>query len=164
VAKSLEADSKVVRLGLFPRFEEGTFAHMGPWYKHDYLSRQFVPAAGRSEPSLQVWLDISGNGEILAKSVNNHLVPAPDPAQAIATGEWGFIAPAGSKGMVEYDKWADNQFEGYCRSIREQRDYGAMNWGDWWGERRCNWGNHEYDTLCTYSCNLPGPATLNTST
>jgi hypothetical protein len=48
--------------------------------------------------------------------------------------------------MEEYDTWAENLFEGYCRSIREQRDYGAMNWGDWWGERNCNWGNHEYDT------------------
>jgi hypothetical protein len=82
----------------------------------------------------------------LSKSANRHLVPAADPAQAIATGEWGFIAPAGSKGMAEYDTWGDNLFEGYCRSIREQRDYGAMNWGDWWGERGVNWGNHEYDT------------------
>ncbi len=32
------------------------------------------------------------------------------------------------------------------RSIEEQRDSGEMNWGDWWGERGCNWGNHEYDT------------------
>src|SRR5690606_39207408 len=92
------------------------------------------------------WLDLSGNGETLAKSVNQHLIPVPDPTQAINTGEWGFVAPAGSKGMTEYDTWADQQFEGYSRSIREQRDYGAMNWGDWWGERGVNWGNHEYDT------------------
>ena len=44
----------------------------------------------------------------------------------IGSEKWGFVAPAGSKGMAEYDTWADNQFEGYCRSIREQRDYGAM--------------------------------------
>ncbi|MHC4330105.1 MAG: exo-rhamnogalacturonan lyase family protein [Planctomycetota bacterium] len=35
---------------------------------------------------------------------------------------------------------------GYCNSIKKQRDYGQMNWGDWFGERGCNWGNHEYDT------------------
>jgi len=72
--KSIEVNQDVIKLGLLPKFETGTFDHMKPWYKHDYL------------------------------------------------------------------------FEGYCRSIREQRDYGAMNWGDWWGERQCNWGNHEYDT------------------
>lgn len=56
----------------------------------------------------------------------------------LATGVWGAIAAAGSRGMAEYDAWAANLFEnGYVRSIREQRDYGAMDWGDWWGERGC---------------------------
>jgi hypothetical protein len=145
--KSLEVDSQVVRLGLFPKFETGTFSHMEPWYKHDYLfeGNSYRLREGQSR-RWQVWIDLSGNGESLSKSVNMSLVPAVDPKQAIATGEWGYIAPAGSKGMEDYDGWADNLFEGYCRSIREQRDYGAMNWGDWWGERKCNWGNHEYDT------------------
>jgi hypothetical protein len=145
--KSLEVDSKTVRLGLFPRFNAGEFDHMGPWFKHDYLfeNNAYRLREGQSR-RWQVWVDISGNGDALSKSVARHLVPAADPAQAIATGEWGFIAPAGSKGMAEYDTWAENLFEGYCRSIREQRDYGAMNWGDWWGERGVNWGNHEYDT------------------
>ncbi len=145
--KSLEVENKVVKIGLFPYFEPGSFDHMRPWYKHDYLfegnNYRLREGQGRR---WQVWFDLSGNGDMLTKSVNKHLVPSADPVQAIATGEWGFIAPAGSKGMSEYDSWADNQFEGYCRSIREQRDYGAMNWGDWWGERGVNWGNHEYDT------------------
>jgi hypothetical protein len=145
--KSLEVDSKTARLGLFPEFNAGEFDHMQPWYKHNYLfeDNSYRLREGQSR-RWQVWADLSGNGEALSMSANKHLVPAADPAQAIATGEWGFIAPAGSKGMAEYDTWADNLFEGYCRSIREQRDYGAMNWGDWWGERNVNWGNHEYDT------------------
>jgi hypothetical protein len=145
--KSLEVDSKVAKLGLFPNFKEGTFAHMLPWYKHDYLfeGNSYRLREGQTR-RWQVWIDLSGNGEALSRSANMSLVAAPDPAQAIATGEWGNVAPSGSKGMSEYDTWADSQFEGYCRSIREQRDYGAMNWGDWWGERGCNWGNHEYDT------------------
>ena len=145
--KSLEVDSKVAKLGIFPKFKEGAFAHMLPWYKHDYLfdGNSYRVREGQTR-RWQVWVDLSGNGEALSKSVNMHLVAAPDPVQAIKTGEWGYVAAAGTKGMAEYDSWADSQFEGYCRSIREQRDYGAMNWGDWWGERGCNWGNHEYDT------------------
>ena len=48
--------------------------------------------------------------------------------------------------MAEYDAWAENLFDAYVKSIEVQADYGAMNWGDWFGERRVNWGNHEYDT------------------
>ena len=145
--KSFEVDGRVVRLGLFPRFEAGAFAHMGPWYKHDYLfdGNAYRLRQGQTR-RWQVWIDLSGDGEALSKCANQSCTPIADPTQAIATGQWGYIAPAGSRGMAEYDRWADNLFEGYCRSIREQRDYGAMNWGDWWGERGCNWGNHEYDT------------------
>jgi hypothetical protein len=145
--KSLEVDSKSIKMGLFPHFEEGTFDHMGPWYKHDYLFEGSLYRLREGQTRRwQIWFDLSGEGERLAKSAENQLIPAADPIQAIATGEWGYVAAAGTKGMADYDKWADNLFEGYCRSIREQRDYGAMNWGDWWGERNCNWGNHEYDT------------------
>jgi hypothetical protein len=145
--KSIEVAQDSVKLGLFPRFEPGTFDHMGPWYKHDYLfdGSNYRLRDGQTR-RWQVWFDLSGSGEQLSRAINNQLIPSADPVQAIATGEWGFIAPAGSPGMADYDKWADNLFEGYRRSIREQRDYGAMNWGDWWGERNCNWGNHEYDT------------------
>jgi len=145
--KSLEVDKKGAKLGLFPAFEAGAFDHMEPWYKYDYLfeGNSYRLREGQSR-RWQVWLDIDGEGAELAKSVNKPLIPIANPYQAIRTGEWGPVAAAGSEGMAEYDRWADELFEGYCNSIQEQRDYGAMNWGDWWGERGVNWGNNEYDT------------------
>jgi len=146
--KSLEVDKERLRIGLFPSFQEGDFAHIEPWYKHQYLFEGdcYRLRTGQAR-RWQIWLDLSGEGPSLATAANAPLVPSVSPEQAIATGVWGPVAAAGTPGMGEYDNWADNLFEnGYCRSIEEQRDYGAMNWGDWWGERDCNWGNHEYDT------------------
>ena len=146
--KSIEVDSKGLTIGLFPEFKEGSFNHMKPWYKYQYLFEDncYRLRTGQA-PRWQVWLDLSGDGPSLVKSANAPLVPSADPAQAIATGVWGYVAPAGSPGMKEYDDWAENLFDnGYCHSIKAQRDYGQMNWGDWFGERGCNWGNHEYDT------------------
>lgn len=145
--KSLEISPEGVSIGLFPRFQKGDYAHMEPWYKYQYLFdgdcyRLRTGQARRWE----IWLDLAGDGDSLARMVNAPLVPAPDPAQAIATGVWDAIAPAGTPEMVEYDAWAENLFNAYCHSIEVQRDYGAMNWGDWFGERQVNWGNHEYDT------------------
>ncbi|MCP4263268.1 MAG: hypothetical protein GY774_38030 [Planctomycetes bacterium] len=146
--KSIDVDSEGLSIGLFPEFEEGTFKHMKPWYKYQHLfeDNRYRLRTGQA-PRWKVWLDFSGDGSSLAKSANTPLVPSAEPAQAIASGVWGYVAPAGSKGMKEYDDWAENLFDnGYCRSIKIQRDYGQMNWGDWFGERKCNWGNHEYDT------------------
>jgi hypothetical protein len=146
--KSLEADDRRLILGLLPEFSAGTFDHMGPWYKHQYLFNGdcYRLRTGQSR-RWQIWLDLSGNGDTLVQCANSPLVPAADPNQAIATGVWGPIEPAGASQTKAYDQWAENLFvNGYLNSIAVQRDYGALNWGDWWGERGCNWGNHEYDT------------------
>ncbi|MFQ6036733.1 MAG: hypothetical protein ACE5NM_12920, partial [Sedimentisphaerales bacterium] len=146
--KSIEVDSKGLRIGLLPEFEKGAFEHMEPWYKYQYLFEDncYRLRTGQA-PRWRVWLDFSGDGRSLVKSANAPLVASADPSQAIATSVWGHIAPAASPGMKKYDDWAENLFDnGYCHSIKVQRDYGQMNWGDWFGERGCNWGNHEYDT------------------
>ena len=146
--KSIESDAHGLKIGLFPTFSEGTFDHMEPWYKHQYLfdGDCYQLRMGQSR-RWQIWLDTAGNGDSLVRSANAPLVPAADPAQAIAAGVWGPIAAAGSPELEAYDGWAENLFvKGYVNSMKAQRDYGAMNWGDWWGERGCNWGNHEYDT------------------
>jgi len=146
--KSLEVKGDELAIGLFPAFGKGAFDHMTPWYKYQYLfENQHYRLRTGQAPRWHVWLDLAGDGEALARCANAPLLPAADPAQAIATGVWGAIAPAGSRGMAQYDRWAENLFDNaYCHSIEAQRDYGQMNWGDWFGERQCNWGNHEYDT------------------
>ncbi|UCD00155.1 MAG: hypothetical protein JSW66_09790 [Phycisphaerales bacterium] len=146
--KSIEVDSEGLAIGLFPGFAKGTFDHMEPWYKHQYLFKDnYYRLRTGQAPRWRIWLDLSGRGSSLVQAANAPLVPSADPAQAIASGVWGSIDPAGGPDMKRYDDWAENLFDnGYCRSIRVQRDYGQMNWGDWFGERRCNWGNHEYDT------------------
>ena len=145
--KSLESDGRKLKIGLFPSFSAGTFDHMQPWYKHQFLFQGdcYRLRTGQSR-RWQIWLDIAGDGAALAQAANAPLVPAADPQQAIATGVWGQIAPAGGPDMRDYDLWAENLFVNGClNSIAQQRDYGAMNWGDWWGERGCNWGKHEYE-------------------
>ena len=145
--KSLEASSVGLSIGLFPRFNEGDYAHIEPWYKYQYLfdGDCYQLRTGQAR-RWDIWLDLNGDGESLARSANAPLIPAVEPTQAVATGVWDAIAPAGIPEMGEYDTWAEKLFNAYCHSIDAQRDYGAMNWGDWFGERQVNWGNHEYDT------------------
>jgi hypothetical protein len=146
--KSLEASAEGLRVGLFPHFTAGDFDHMEPWYKHGYLfeGNCYRLRTGQSR-RWDLWVDIAGSGADLAALANAPAVLSPAPAQALATGVWDDIAPAGVPEMAEYDPWTANLYQAYCESIRHERDYGAMNWGDWFGERQVNWGNHEYDTV-----------------
>jgi len=146
--KSLEVDPEALNIGLLPKFETGAYAHMKPWYKYQYwFGEDYYRLRTGQAPRWVIWIDLSGDGPSLATHANAPLAPSPDPRQAVASGVWGYIAPADSQGMADYDRWAENLFDNaYRHSIEAQRDYGQMNWGDWFGERKCNWGNHEYDT------------------
>lgn len=146
--KSIGMADGALRVGLFPAFAAGDFDHMEPWYKHRYLfeGNCYRLRTGQAR-RWDLWLDTSGNGAALAAAANAPSVPAADPHHAIAAGVWDDIAPAGIPEMAEYDPWTENLYTAYCDSIRHERDYGAMNWGDWFGERQVNWGNHEYDTV-----------------
>jgi len=47
---------------------------------------------------------------------------------------------------AQYEQGARRALDNYL-SLRESgREYGMLNFGDWWGERGRNWGNIEYDT------------------
>jgi hypothetical protein len=145
--KALMVWGEALTVGLLPRFEAGACDHMGPWYKHDYLfSGDCYRLRTGQARRWQVWVDLAGDGPALAAAANAPLVPVADPRQALATGVWGPQMAAGTPGLEDYDRWADQLFEYYCLMLDEHRDYGALNWGDWWGERKTNWGNHEYDT------------------
>jgi len=144
--KGFTVDEEGLSLELFPPFAAGMFDHMDPWYKHDYLFEgdHYRLRIGQSR-RWQVWLDPGGDGPALAEAADFPLVVSADPAAALATGVWGPQMPAGPATST-YDAWAEQLFDVYIMSLAKHRDYGAMNWGDWWGERRSNWGNHEYDT------------------
>ena len=146
--KSLEVRGGALRVGLFPAFAAGAFDHMEPWYKYRYLfeGNCYRLRTGQAR-RWDIWLDLQAGGAALAALANAPAIPAADPCQAIATGVWDAIAPAGIPAMAEYDPWTENLYTAYCESIAHERDYGAMNWGDWFGERQVNWGNHEYDTV-----------------
>jgi len=145
--KSIEATSQAMALGLFPRFKKGDFAHMQPEHKYQWLFHEecYQLRTGQAR-QWDMWLDLTGNGQHLARYANARYIPIADPKGAIATGVWGAIMPAGIPASAQFDPWADNIFKAFCHSIEVQRDYGAMNWGDWFGERVVNWGNNEYDT------------------
>ncbi|MBQ41915.1 MAG: hypothetical protein CME15_05600 [Gemmatimonadetes bacterium] len=44
-----------------------------------------------------------------------------------------------------YESWVEAARKAYAGDRRESRAYGMLNYGDWFGERRYNWGNLEYD-------------------
>lgn len=69
------------------------------------------------------------------------------PAEWYAqTGAAGLMTPRAEGEFEEYETFVERSFAAFQALRERQAEYGMLNFGDWWGERRYNWGNVEYDT------------------
>lgn len=73
------------------------------------------------------------------------LLAACEPAYASATLAAGEFPVAEPKKYFGYDAWFDRALTAHLKRRDDIREYGLLNWGDWYGEREVNWGNLEYD-------------------
>ena len=78
------------------------------------------------------------------------------PIVAVVDRDWyaksATVPGVTPKADKAFDGWDDKRisaFQFHMQLKEKQREYGFLNYGDWYGERGCNWGNNEYDTAKT---------------
>ena len=67
------------------------------------------------------------------------------PRAVLRSGVVGHM-PEKGQGMAACERSLEEAHRGFLAHRKAVRAYGMMNYGDWFGERRYNWGNAEYDT------------------
>lgn len=94
-----------------------------------------------------VWLEFGGNQPAAVRNEQQVRMAAATPDWYQQTKAFGEISvPRPSKVLQLYDNSFNQTFNGYVHGRDVNREYGMLNFGDWWGERVINWGNSEYDT------------------
>ena len=93
----------------------------------------------------EFWLSYAPEDELL------HAVQDPPiyrvPLSLISeSGAWTRLPPKNPSPYPSYETWVAAAREAYAADRVSSRAYGMLNFGDWFGERRYNWGNMEYDT------------------
>ena len=88
----------------------------------------------------------TANGESLAKAFQEPLLATAEPDWYCNSKVFGDLMSAEQSVFSEYDEVMHKSWDGYLSERENGREYGMLNFGDWWGERRYNWGNIEYDT------------------
>ncbi|MDD4540413.1 MAG: hypothetical protein PHT80_15500, partial [Lentisphaeria bacterium] len=73
------------------------------------------------------------------------LFAVADTAYYCTSGAFGAINPVREGEFPEYETAFANSFKQLEEGRVKRGEYGWMNFGDWFGERRWNWGNNEYD-------------------
>ena len=92
----------------------------------------------------EVWLRLDGS----TPALDRPLFATAPPSWYVASGAFGELAVAdpGRPVVGEYDQKVNRTLDAFLGNRERIREYGMLNFGDWWGERVINWGNIEYDT------------------
>ncbi len=89
--------------------------------------------------------DPGTTAEALYADVNKPVVAVIPASWYARTEALGRVAPPLEKQFAVWDKWVADAFQANMRVKERDREYGFLNYGDWYGERGRNWGNNEYD-------------------
>lgn len=95
----------------------------------------------------RISLDPTGNmtPEELWAEAQKPVVPVIPAAWYAETKAMGPIAAPLGNQFAQWDKYVVASYKGNMESKQRDREYGFLNYGDWFGERGRNWGNNEYD-------------------
>lgn len=79
------------------------------------------------------------------QAAEDPLLAVADPAYVSSTRAMGDVPPANPQKFAGYDAVVSRVFSEHLKRRETEREYGMLNYGDWYGERYVNWGNLEYD-------------------
>ena len=154
--KGLSADDSGVTLELLPALPEDIYAdasdaELTQWYFWADEGRYNLSTGVRITTDFAVDFAANGHADEPARYGagswwRNRIFAAATPEWYCATNTLDTLSPREEGQFEILERKLDEAFEGYLAAQERQREYGFMNYGDWFGERTWNWGNLEYDT------------------
>lgn len=150
--KAFRFAGDAVEIDLCPEFPDGTYDKF-PFEKEGHHLYYYLQGGryrlkqGMSKTH-ELLLSLSPAGErasVCALFQQPLLATAPAEVYCRSRAFYD-VAPRDTERFRIYEESIDRNLQAYVAYRERQRDYGMLNYGDWYGERGTNWGNVEYDT------------------
>jgi len=159
--KSLEVKPGELRVGICPEFPQGQYdgRPLLEEVKHCYYLRDgvytFKVGVARTHELWATFFDGAPESGPLAqffRAAEIPLLAQCSPEYVCRTGVLGDAPPAAPEKYHGYDAWLDVLFENHLQQQQSVREYGMLNFGDWYNEKKFGggWANQEYDTAHSF--------------
>jgi len=146
-------EAKGLGINLLPEFDDDRYAEPGDAIESDRLYYHVRDGGYRLHWGMsftrEIWLGFhEGNAwpDAWAQQLREPLIAVAEPEWYCASGAFGEQLPRTEGLFPEYEEMVGRIFDLLMQRRENNRSYGFLNFGDWWGERGFNWGNMEYDT------------------
>lgn len=150
--KGLSAKGSVISIELCPSFPKGLYDSKEInednklyYYLHDGQYSFKIGLAKTHEMWLLFHKGQAAKPEHFWRMVQEPLLATCEPAYFCSTMALGDFPPADTTKYYGYDPMINNTMKMHLERREKVREYGLLNFGDWYGERSVNWGNLEYD-------------------
>ena len=137
--KAFAATNEGLDIQLLPEQPSNDFnSHLPGYLRFPFCSGKYRLMAGMNFTE-EIFFDFDGN-PLSAKEI----IPVVDRAWHATTRALPGVS--NDDLLSPFDNRALEAFYEHLKLKQAQREYGFLNWGDWFGERNGgNWGNNEYD-------------------
>lgn len=149
--KALAVDAKGIKVGIMPPLRDDQYAEQAKdpeklvHLYYNLLGGRYKIKQGQTKThELLISFEEKANATALDAFQQGVMASAPS-AWVCGSLALGPFAPTGTAWSIPYDAGMEKCAVNYLRARDRRHDYGMMNYGDWWGERRYNWANIEYD-------------------
>lgn len=152
--KSIEVQPGAVILGLCPDFSVGLYdgkplaEENKLYYALRHGRHTFKAGLAKTHELWATFFAGPPDSAALAgffQAAEEPLLATCAPAYVSATKAAGEFPPANPGQLADYDRWFERALTAHLKRRDQVREYGMLNFGDWYGEREVNWGNLEYD-------------------
>lgn len=150
--KALGLKGNQIAIDLLPKLPDAAYGSKLP----AHLMYPFVNGNYRMKWGMafteRVTLDFGDSASLaeLADAVNKPPIAIIPSSWHEETGALGLMAAKNGNEFAEWDDFFERGYQAQMRRREQNREYGFMNYGDWFGERGRNWGNNEYDIAHTF--------------
>ena len=145
--KGLAVGEGGFRVDLCPELSAATYSRGGELEDRLYyylLDGQYKLRHGVAKTH-ELWVSYGPEAEPL-RAVRQQPVYRVPLSVLNDSAAWTRLPPKDPSPYPAYEAWVAGAREAYADDRVSTRAYGMLNFGDWYGERRYNWGNMEYDT------------------
>lgn len=151
--KGLRLDDENLFVDLCPDFPEGTYddcSKLDEIKLYYYLmdGKYKVARGVQKQHELMLYFHTGYSSDLarqIAQAFQEPLIAACSRERYCGTRVFGEILPATAGRTPDYEAVCEKVYNNYVRHREASHEYGMLNFGDQWGERRVNWANGEYD-------------------
>ena len=157
--KALRVTADDVHIQLFPELQDSPLpGDEDAWHRLYFWLEEGVYLLKKGiNLTSEILLDFSGVQNSVFEWLEQPVIVRPDIDYINQTDALNPVAPKANSPLPDYESLVDTALESFHADREEQRAYGQVNFGDWYGESGWSWGNNEYDTAyCAYTEFLRG--------